>query len=262
MASKKDIDHGKAYDWGRVSEDYGKYRDIYPDEFYRRIVGEGLCVSGQRVLDLGTGTGVLPRQLYRYGARFTGADISENQIAEARRLSDDAGMDIDYVVSPAETLALPDASFDVVTACQCFFYFDLNTAVPNIHRMLRDGGSLLILYMNWLPEESAIAKKSEELILKYNPQWTGAGWTRRSIYAPPELLRYFEPTNEVAYDINIPFTRESWHGRMKACRGIGASSLPTDVIADFERAHSVFLETVPPSFTVTHDAGMLHLKKK
>ena len=29
--TNKNIDHGKAFDWGRVSEDYGKYRDIYPD---------------------------------------------------------------------------------------------------------------------------------------------------------------------------------------------------------------------------------------
>ncbi len=29
--TNKNIDYGKTFDWGRVSEDYGKYRDIYPD---------------------------------------------------------------------------------------------------------------------------------------------------------------------------------------------------------------------------------------
>lgn len=47
------IDGGKSFDWGRTSQDYARYRDIYPDEFYQRIVDRGLCVSGQRVLDLG-----------------------------------------------------------------------------------------------------------------------------------------------------------------------------------------------------------------
>ena len=37
------IDSGKAFDWGKTSEDYAKYRDIYPDEFYRKIVDRGLC---------------------------------------------------------------------------------------------------------------------------------------------------------------------------------------------------------------------------
>ena len=32
--SKKSIDGGKAFDWGRTSEDYAKYRDIYPAAFY------------------------------------------------------------------------------------------------------------------------------------------------------------------------------------------------------------------------------------
>ena len=36
------IDNGKAFDWGRVSEEYANYRDIYPDEFYRRIAQRGL----------------------------------------------------------------------------------------------------------------------------------------------------------------------------------------------------------------------------
>lgn len=40
------IDGGKSFDWGRTSQDYARYRDIYPDEFYQRVVDRGLCVSG------------------------------------------------------------------------------------------------------------------------------------------------------------------------------------------------------------------------
>lgn len=73
------IDGGKPFDWGRTSEDYAKYRDIYPREFYEKIFSRRLCVDGQRVLDLGTGTGVIPRNMYEYGAKWTGIDISEKQ---------------------------------------------------------------------------------------------------------------------------------------------------------------------------------------
>ena len=68
--TKDNIDGGKAFDWGRTSEDYAKFRDIYPAAFYDDLVKRGLCVKGQSVLDLGTGTGVLPRNLYRYGAKM------------------------------------------------------------------------------------------------------------------------------------------------------------------------------------------------
>ncbi len=60
----KNIDHGRAFDWGKTSEDYAKYRDIYPKEFYAKLEELSLGVKGQNVLDLGTGTGVIPRNMY------------------------------------------------------------------------------------------------------------------------------------------------------------------------------------------------------
>ena len=58
----RDIDSGKPFDWGKTSLDYAKFRDIYPQEFYQKIVDRKLCVKGQAVLDIGTGTGILPRR--------------------------------------------------------------------------------------------------------------------------------------------------------------------------------------------------------
>jgi hypothetical protein len=37
-----DIDNGNAFEWGNTSEDYAKYRDIYPQEFYQTILDFGL----------------------------------------------------------------------------------------------------------------------------------------------------------------------------------------------------------------------------
>ena len=45
----KAIDDGKAFDWGRTSADYAKYRDIYPKIFYEKIVHRNLCVKDQNV---------------------------------------------------------------------------------------------------------------------------------------------------------------------------------------------------------------------
>jgi len=263
MITKSDIDHGKAFDWGRTSENYAKYRDVYPDAFYEKIIEMGLCVKGQRVLDLGTGTGVLPRNLYKYGAEFIGADISENQLAQARRLTAEAGMEIEYVVGSAEEIAFPGNSFDVVTACQCFQYFDEAVALPNIHRMLKDGGHFCILFMAALPEESEIVQRSEELVLKHNPAWTGGGIKRYSIPGTPEWAKaLYEATDIATYAIDVPFTRESWHGRMMTCRGISASSVPAADTAAFEKEHSEYMESVPDVFEIPHFVTMLNLRKK
>ena len=163
------IDAGKPFDWGRTSEDYARFRDIYPEIFYQKIADRGLCISGQHVLDLGTGTGVLPRNMYRFGARWTGTDISPEQIGQAKALSAAADMDIDYAAVSAEELDYPPETFDVITACQCFWYFDHQKVAPVLSNLLKKDGKLVILYMAWLPLEDQVAGMSEETVLKYNP---------------------------------------------------------------------------------------------
>lgn len=256
------IDHGAAFDWGRTSGDYARYRDIYPQRFYDYLLERGLCTAGRRVLDIGTGTGVLPRNLYPYGAAFTGLDASPRQIEEARRLARAGGMDIGFLCCPAEEADFPPASFDTVTACQCFVYFDHAALAPRMAELLKPGGRFAVLYMAWLPEEDAIARRSEELMLRYSPQWTGGGETRRPIAIPPVYDAFFAVESSDVFDLPVPFTRETWNGRIKACRAVGAS-LPPERAARFEREHKAMLEeTAPQAFAVLHYAAVTVLKKK
>ena len=261
MTIKDDrIDGGRPFDWGRVSNEYAAYRDIYPQGFYRRIVDRGLCVCGQRALDVGTGTGVLPRNMYTYGASWTAADVSEEQIAQARRLS--AGMAIDYRVVATEDLDFPDGSFDVITACQCFWYFRHESVAPLFHRLLKPGGKLLVLYMAWLPDEDPIAGASERLVLEHNPLWSGAGEIVRPIDIPACYLKEFDLVHHEEYRLNIPFTRDSWHGRMKACRGVGASLAP-DALQSWEQEHRQLLQAIAPDhFEVAHYAALAELRAR
>ncbi len=255
----KNIDKGKAFDWGRTSNDYAKYRDIYPQEFYDKILKRGLCKDGQKILDVGTGTGVLPRNMYRYGAEWTGTDISENQIRQAEILSE--GMNIKYYALPTEKLDFPDSFFDVITACQCFWYFDHEKVMPDFFRMLKPDGRILVLYMAWLPHQDRTAGESEKLILKYNPEWSGAGETVHPIFIPDCYMKHFEIVYHEEYPVKVHFTRESWNGRLKACRGIGASLSQTE-INDWEQEHMKLLtETVPPEFDILHYAAISELKK-
>ena len=139
-------------------------------------------------------------------------------------------------------------------------YFDKDVLIPKIHRMLKDNGHFAILFMAWLPEESEIARKSEELVLKYNTSWSGGHMTR---YQPDasQCGDSFIPENILAFDLPVTFTRESWHGRMKACRGIGASSLKEEEIAAWEQEHIAYMQTAPEVFDILHYVTILDVKK-
>ena len=89
------VDEGKDFDFGKTSKLYGQYRDIYPEELYNRLHEIGIGVKGSKWLDLGTGTGVVPRGMAKYGAEIVATDISENQIEQAKTLAKEANMDVE-----------------------------------------------------------------------------------------------------------------------------------------------------------------------
>ena len=221
------IDHGRPFDWGRASADYARWRDIYPPEFYRHLLDQGLCTAGQRVLDLGTGTGVLPRALYRYGARFTGVDPAPEQIRQARTLAARDGLDIDFRCAAAEDCQFPDGSFDAVTACQCFTYFDHARLAPRLHRLLRPGGIFAVLYMAWLPGEDPVAGQSEELILRYNPLWTGCGEIRHPIDVPADYGPWFAVEAQEVFDLRVGRLNSLQCAPTDNGSGRGLDDLPT-----------------------------------
>lgn len=258
-----DIDKGHSFDWGKTSDDYAKYRDIYPAALYERLAALNIGVSGQKMLDLGTGTGVLPRNMHRYGARFTGVDIAERQIDAARRLAAKDAMDIDFLTCAAEEMRFPDNTFDAVTACQCFIYFDKVRLLPVLTAILKKSCPLAVVSMNWLPDESRIAAESERIILKHNPQWTGGGM-RRFPPVQPDWAKAgpFAFTHGEAFEAGLEFTRESWHGRIRASRGVGAS-LIGDRLRAFEDEHWAMLqECAPDRFSIPHYPTILLLENR
>src|SRR5262245_54921813 len=112
-------------DFGKTAQDYGRYRAGFPPAFFDRLSSTfGIGTAGQRVLDLGTGTGTLARGLALRGCQVTGLDRSAPLLEEAKRLDHEAGVTIHYINAAAEETGLPTASFDVVTAGQCWLWFD------------------------------------------------------------------------------------------------------------------------------------------
>jgi SAM-dependent methyltransferase len=263
MHGIKSIDPGRTIDWGRTSDDYASFRPGPPESFFRRLAALGVGLAGQRILDLGTGTGVLARKFAGEGAVVTGIDASANQIAAARRLAAAERLDIRFACASAEATGLPAASFDAITANQCWLYFDAPRAIAEVRRLLAPNGVLVTSHFSWLPREDAIARASEELVLRFNPQWTAGDWAGAVPPMPHWAVGEFTLAAMFWYDEAIPFTRESWRGRIRACRGIGAA-LSEEAVGEFDAAHDALLrEIAGERFTILHrlDAHFLRPRR-
>ncbi len=256
---RKALASASQIDWGRTSQDYSTWRPNYPDRFFNLLTVMGLGLHGQRILDLGTGVGFLAAKFAQAGAIVTAVDISPEQITEARRRAEALGVRVDFLVAAAEDTSLPSGSFDVITASQSWLYFDKARMIPEVKRLLAPHGRLMTSHLCWLPREDAIAEASERLVLQHNPHWTGSDLTGDVPTMPAWAVGHFELDGMFVFDERLEFTRESWRGRIRACRGVGASMTPAQVEV-FDREHDALLRsTTPEQFSILHrvDAHIL-----
>lgn len=105
-----------------------------------QVLGE---TDGLDILELGCGAAQWSVALAKTGARPVGLDVSENQLAHARRLMAEAGVDFPLVHASAEAVPLAGGSFDIVFSDYGAMTFaDPYATVPEAARLLRAGGLL------------------------------------------------------------------------------------------------------------------------
>jgi SAM-dependent methyltransferase len=230
-----------AVDFGKTASDYAKHRAGFPDRFFERLFADRIVAKGERVLDLGTGTGMVARGLAIRGCLVTGLDPSEALVEQAKRLDRDAGVTIRYVQATAEQTGLPDASFEVVTAGQCWHWFDRARAALEARRILAPGGRLISAHFDWLPLAGNVVEATESLIREHNPAWKFYGGSGIHWWELAEFSRGgFVDIESFSFDVSVPYTHEGWRGRIRASAGV-AASLPPDAVERFDIAHREML---------------------
>jgi SAM-dependent methyltransferase len=103
-------------------------------------------VAGMDVVELGCGTAYISAWLARRGARPVGIDLSENQLATARAMQREHGLEFPLIHASAEAVPLPDASADlVVSEYGASLWCDPDAWLAEAARLLRPGGRLVFL---------------------------------------------------------------------------------------------------------------------
>jgi SAM-dependent methyltransferase len=208
-------------DFARTASDYARYRAGFPADLLDRLLARGIVRAGARVLDLGTGTGSLARLFARYGCMVTGVDIATPLLAQAQRLDSEIGVKIEYVEARAEATGLPDGAFDVVSAGQCWHWFDRPAVAREVKRLLSHDGSVVIAHFDWLALPGNVVEATQEVILRYTPlddpshgPWRFAHGT--GVY-PSWLTDLqtagFAGIETFSFDVQVPYSRRHPGGR-------------------------------------------------
>lgn len=203
---------------------YGQHRLGFPATMYDRwqrakIIG----ASPISVVDLGTGTGAIARSLAEKGHSVTGIDMDADMLAEANRIAATETLNIDFLLATADETGLADGHTDLVTAGQCWHWFDRPAVLAEARRILKPDGILMICYYDWLPLPGSLVAATESLILKHSPNWRGAGGVGMHPGCLADLASGgFGALQSFTFDDNARYTPESWVGRIEASAGIAA----------------------------------------
>jgi SAM-dependent methyltransferase len=206
-------DHG----YTRAVEHYRRGRPSYPDDALGYLVEELGIGEGRDVLELGAGTGKFTELIALSGAAITAIE----PVAAMREALERNCPTVTTLNGTAEAIPLGDAAVDVAVAAQSFHWFDGERALPELHRVCREGGMLGLIWnvrdasTDWSEQLTAIFDR----LSGDGPRYRDGLW--REAFERTEL---FGPLHHrVAYHVHH-VTREGFMDRVLSVSYVASAS--------------------------------------
>jgi SAM-dependent methyltransferase len=176
----------------RAAEAYERARPDYPQAAVRCLADALRIGPAARVVDLAAGTGKLTRLLVATGAQIVAVEPVEAMRVQLARLVPEAHV-VDGV---AERLPLADGAFDAVVVAQAFHWFATAAALAEIHRVLKPGGGLGLIWnvrdesVGWVRRIGEILRPYQERAPHYSSMEWRAAFQRDRLFSPLQTARF------------------------------------------------------------------------
>lgn len=127
----------------RAAEDYQRTRPVCPPQLFDDLLDRAGLAAGDRVLEIGCGTGQATVPMAERGLAVTAVELGADLAAIARRRLA-AFPAAEVVTSSLEDWQAPDGSFDAVVAVSSLHWIDPQLRYSRPHALLRSGGALAV----------------------------------------------------------------------------------------------------------------------
>jgi SAM-dependent methyltransferase len=168
---------------------YERGRPGFPPKAIDRLDEELGLESGRRVVDLAAGTGKLTRLLLQCGA----AVVAVEPVLGMRTKFREVLPDVPLLAGLAEQMPFRSTSIDAITVAQAFHWFDAERAIEELHRVLRPGGRLALVWNVRDEQASPLAARMSGFFDRYRegvPAFRDRAWERA--FAATELFTPLE----------------------------------------------------------------------
>ena len=174
------------------AETYAKYRPGYPERMLRFL--ETLVAPPAAVADIGSGTGILTRELLKSGYAVCAIEPNEAMRTVAERTLGGCPI-FRSVRGSAEATTLEDRAVDLITSAQAFHWFDRVRTKSEFSRILKSNGWIALLWNERQNDASPINRAFDNLLKAMATDYQNVSHRRvtaediRAFFAPGEVQR-------------------------------------------------------------------------
>ncbi|WP_088042719.1 class I SAM-dependent methyltransferase [Bacillus sp. EAC] len=153
------------------AEVYSKYRPIYPKKFIDYLLATNDLNEESNVVDIGSGTGILSRQLLEVGMKVIAIEPNNDMRSTAEHsLKHYSGFQ--SIEATAEHSTLNDNSIDLITVAQAFHWFDKEKFKAECQRILKKDSKVLLVW-NSKDLSKPLMMELQEICKKNCPKFKG-----------------------------------------------------------------------------------------